>query len=179
MGMYTLADNRWLWKYTALADIGDLTEERFGVLIVLLLFNIYWISLYVLILCLPGVGIVCKKKGFFDENDNVTVLAEKEVHEWKFTYAKGKDIKGRIIDLKHRNGMEVEEDFRSVSVTLPIDENDITCKEGLMDWCKWLFCDLCSQKGRNSEDKKTTEDEKAIIFTYFGKKKEFYRIKTL
>ena len=179
MGMYTLADNRWLWKYTALADIGDPTKERFGVLIVLFLFNIYWILLYVFILCLPGVGIVCKKKGFFDENENVTVLAEKEVHEWKFTYAKGKDIKGRIIDLKHRNGMEVEEDFRSVSVTLPIDENDITCKEGLKDCCKWLFCDLCCQKGRNSEDKKTTEDEKAIIFTYFGKKKEFYRSKTL
>ena len=123
--------------------------------------------LYLFILCVPGVGIACKKKGFFDENDYVVVLAEKEEHEWKCTDDNVKGIKG----------MEVEEDFGSVSITL-LDEKDITCKEGLKDCCKcrdWFStcCNSCCQKGHNSEDMETTEDEKAIMFIYFGEKKNF------
>ena len=71
--MYTLADNRWLWKCTPVLH-GNPTMARLGFLGTSLVLSLLWILLYGAIICYPGVRIISKRKRVFAENDYVFVL---------------------------------------------------------------------------------------------------------
>ena len=151
MIIYTLADNRWLWKCTSAAK-GDPTTGRIRMLVISLVLSLLWIAMYLVIICLPGVCIVCNKnskKKFFTENDYALVVTKRHKLKWVCTDAKVKrKINGNDseIDLTDStdNHKAIEESYGSVSITLPIEEN-ITCWQGLR-YCqqKCVKSDCCS-----------------------------------
>ena len=128
MAIYTLADNRWLWVCTPVS-MSDSTMARFGMLFISLSLNFIWVALYLVVFCLPGVGIVWKKN-FATENDYMSVLAEKEKHKWVCKNATVKKKDSADIDLTSSNhNMAIEENYGSVSIALPIE--DITWWQGV------------------------------------------------
>ena len=56
-------------------------EIRIGLLCSSLLLSLTWIAMYIVIIGVPGVGIVWNKKRYLDENDYISVQAEIEKSE--------------------------------------------------------------------------------------------------
>ena len=81
MAIYSLADNRWLWQCTSVSK-NNPKYIRIGLLYISLLLSIIWIAMYIVIIGVPGVGIVWNKKRYLDENDYISVKAEIEESEW-------------------------------------------------------------------------------------------------
>lgn len=70
MVLYTLADNRWLWKCVKLPDP---TPGRVSMLIITLAFSHIWIGMYFIVVCLPGVGIVWEKETFLNKYEYAVI----------------------------------------------------------------------------------------------------------
>ena len=81
MGIYSLADSSWLWKCTPVSQ-NNPKYIRIGFLYSSLLLSLIWIVMYIVIIGVPGVCIVWKKKRYLDENDYISVKAEHEKSEW-------------------------------------------------------------------------------------------------
>ena len=81
MAIYSLADSSWLYKCTPVSQ-NNPKYNRIILLCISLLLSLIWIAMYIVIICLPGVGIVWKKKRYLDENDYISVQAEIEESEW-------------------------------------------------------------------------------------------------
>ena len=139
MVIYTLADNRWLYKCTPVCN-GNPTVVRLGLLYTSLVLSIIWILLYGVIICCPGVCIICKRKRAFAENDYVSVVAERENRKWVCMDAQKRKVNGNgsttnIPEIG--NTMSIEDDYGSVSITLPIEED--TCCASLLE-TEWECC---------------------------------------
>ena len=135
MVMYTLADSRWLYKCTPVCN-GNPTVVRFGLLGTSLSLSFIWILLYGVIICCPGVCIICKRKRAFAENDYVSVVAKRENCKWVCTDARKRKVNGNGSTTNNTeigNTMSIEDDYGSVSITLPIEED--TCYASLQDTC--------------------------------------------
>ena len=153
MVIYTLADNRWLYKCTPLCNDNP-TVVRFGLLGISLALSLLWILLYGATICCPGVRIIRNKDRFFAENDYVSVLARRENRKW---VCKGTQ-KGKVNDNGSNNTtnnteignvMSIEDDYGLVSITLPIEEDTCCgtpCASPLENKCaqqlqkKWKRC---------------------------------------
>ena len=142
MIMYTLADNRWLWVCTHAAKG---YPARLVMLCFLLLLSFFWIGMYSLVICLPRIGIIWKKK-FSTENDYITVLAKKEEHKWVRENATVKRKGNVAMDRTNSiRDMAIEEDYGFVSIALPIE--DITWWQGVCYSCQGrLECCPCCCK---------------------------------
>ena len=169
MGIYTLTDNSWLWKCTPVSQ-NNPKYIRIGLLYISLLLSFIWIAMYMVIIGVPGVGIVWKKKRYLDENEYISVQAEIEKSEWVCKYARVKrkinangndgddangndgiqmrtlakygsindsDATSNQADNSNSIQMTVEENYGSVSITLPIEEH-ITWRQGCC-YC-WRKC---------------------------------------
>ena len=195
MGVYTLADNRWLWTCVA---VPDPTAGRFSMLAIAFVFSLGWHAVYVWIICLPGVGIVLGNKKFFSEYEYVTVEASRDNSEWvahKRIRAYGPADPPRDANLQnptHPNeltesstSITIEEGHGSVSISLPI-EDETTLKrayqhikktstcctrtdqcDGCTACCGWLKnkCKKCKCDKRSA-----SKDKEMIMFAYLGKK---------
>ena len=140
MVIYTLADNRWLYKCTPVCNDNP-TMVRFGLLSTSLVLSILWILLYGAIICCPGVCIICKRKRVFTENDYVLVVAKRENRKWVCMDVQRRKVNGNgsttnIPEIG--NTMSIEDDYGSVSITLPIEED--TCCASLLE-TEWECCD--------------------------------------
>ena len=146
MAIYSLADNRWLWQCTSVSK-NNPKYIRIGLLYISLLLSLTWIAMYIVIIGVPGVCIVWKKERYLDENNYISVQAEIEESEWvckAWVNRKG-NAKCRDGDAGTSNQtdninnipMTIEENYGSVSITLPIEEH-ITWLQGLC-YC-WPKC---------------------------------------
>ena len=81
MVIYTLADNRWLYKCTPVCN-GDPKMVRLVLLGTSLALSLLWIVMYFVIIFVPGCSIVCQKKRVITENEYVSVQVVKENHKW-------------------------------------------------------------------------------------------------
>ena len=127
MVIYTLSDNRWLYKCTPVCN-GNPTVVRIGLLYTSLVLSILWVLIYLFIICCPGVCIICKRKRVFAENDYISVLAERKNRKWVCKDARKRKVNDNGSTTNNTeigNTMSIEDDYGSVSITLPIEED--TC----------------------------------------------------
>ena len=81
MVLYTLGDNRWLWKCVPM--IVPPSIGRVTMLSIALSFSFMWIIMYVFIICLPGIGIVQHKMNSkFRECESMTIKINQNESEW-------------------------------------------------------------------------------------------------
>ena len=168
MGIYTLTDNRWFWKCTPVSQ-NNPKYIRIGLLYISFLFSLIWIVMYLVIICRPGVCIVWKKRRYLDENDYVSVQAEIEKSEWvckdawvkRKANANGNDGDGTTsnqIDNINNIPMTVEENYGSVSITLPIEEH-ITWRQS----CCYCWTKCCPKKSSTSTGKAKTASTEHLV----------------
>ena len=210
MAIYSLADSSWLYKCTPVSQ-NNPKYNRIILLCISLLLSLIWIAMYIVIICLPGVCIVCKKERYFDENDYISAQAEIEESEWvcKAWVSRKGNASGKVgsgatsnhrisADIINNIPMTIEENYGSVSITLPIEEH-ITWLQGLC-YC-WPMCYTkctstctynacmchktvsseqdttcthcwkCLTKQKYKKVDKAEAGEKMIMFTYLGKRK--------
>ena len=120
MGVYTLADNRWLWKCVA---VPDPTAGRISMLAIALVFSLGWLVMYVWIICLPGVGIVLGNKRFFSEYEYVTFEASRDNSEWAHKRIRAYVPADPPRELTESStSITIEEGHGSASISLPIED---------------------------------------------------------
>ena len=202
MGVYTLADNSWLWRCVA---VPNPTAGRFSMLAIALVFSLGWLVMYVSIICLPGVGIVLGNKRFFSKYEYVTFEASRDNSEWahKRIRAYGPADPPRDANLQnptHPNeltesstNITIEEGHGSASISLPI-EDETTLKrayqyikktstccirtdqcDGCTTCCGWLKCKTCCGwlKCKKCKcDKRSSSEDKEMIMFAYLGKKE-------
>ena len=179
MVIYALADNRWLW--ICVIEDKDLSFNfRVGLLYILLASSFVLILMYIIIICLPGLGIVKKyEKGFFQEYEYAEILAKQHNSGWKceraLAHAKHSTRSGDHSESQSRppppfditeniSEIAVEDNHGTMSISVHM-EGKTTCMKGLGYLCNKTWD--CFEGSKSSAEPSDHEDNSHQHTTYW------------
>ena len=155
MVFYTLGDHAWLWKCVLMSNG---TQWRKVIFSVTLVASVFWIGMYIFVICLPGVGKVWGNKKFLSRYRYAVLEYDLEDSRWKRKCVLAQPSEGQYAeDLTQCSGeFKINNDCED---SFEVEE-DTKCLNGLKNICCFCSSTALSTEGKTSVKGKTSTERK-------------------
>ena len=155
MVFYTLGDHTWLWKCVLMSNGTQWREVIFSVTLVA---SVFWIGMYIFVICLPGVGKVWGNKKFLSRYRYAVLEYDLEDSRWKRKRVLAQPSEGQYAeDLTQCSGeFKIDNDCED---SFEVEE-DTKCLNGLKNICCFCSSAALSTEEKNSAERKMPTEKK-------------------